>query len=164
MATYLKELAQILKAKGESGFRAELPHPVLTLLGLARQLQQGGGGERTVVATKINDDIEVSSLVGRMFLLCKETAGRLGPISVGRTSETDVKIPEYSISKRHCEFRFMDATMFVRDAGSTNGTEVNGVRLADGVEVQLSGGETIVLGRFAFRFDTPATLLERLAR
>lgn len=164
MATYVKELAQILKSQGQAGFRAAVPHPVLVIMGLARQLQQGGGGERTVVATKTSEDMEVSSLVGRMFPLCKEVAGRAGPITVGRTAETDVKIPEYSISKHHCEFRFVGGSMFVRDAGSTNGTEVNQVRLANGMEVQLQGGETVVLGRFAFRFDTPASLLQRLSK
>lgn len=164
MPDYVKDYAQLLTQRGEAAYGETVRDPMLIILGLARQLQQGAASERTVVATKTSEDLEVSSLVGRVFPIRKELSGAQGPVSLGRTAETDMRIPEYSISKLHCEFRLTAGDVFVRDAGSTNGTELEGRRLGPGEEAKLLGGETLVLGRFAFRFDTPSSLLRRLKR
>jgi predicted component of type VI protein secretion system len=71
-----------------------------------------------------------------------------------------VVIPEYSISKRHCTFELGDGTMAIRDAGSTNGTLLNGSALAADAPVPLCGGEIITMGRFRLVYETPAGFLE----
>ncbi|MCG5051979.1 MAG: FHA domain-containing protein [Myxococcales bacterium] len=159
---YLKDFAKVLKEKGARAYLDAAPSPMLVLLGLARQLRDGPTGEKTTVATSLNEELEASALVGRVFFVAKAVAGSPGPVSLGRTSETDVHIPEYSISKRHCEILRRESGWAIRDTGSTNGTELDGEKLVSGLEAPLVGGETLVLGRFAFRFDTPQTLLERL--
>lgn len=162
MPAYIKDYVKLLKDKGERAFLEALRHPMLVMLGLARQLREGPSGEKTTVATAVSDELEVSSLVGRLFFVTKAVSGAPGPISLGRTADTDLHIPEYSISKHHCAISPVDGAFAIRDTGSTNGTEVDGVKLTPGQDARLRGGETIVLGRFAFRFDTPTSLLERL--
>lgn len=160
-ATYVKDLTAILKAKGAQAYAAACAHPMLVLLGLARTLGSGGGGDATMVAGPDAEELAISSLVGRVFFLCKEDARAKGPVVLGRAGEADVRIPEYSISKRHCEFQLQGATITVRDLGSTNGTSVSGTNIG-AAATALSGGETLVIGRFALRFETPTTLLARL--
>lgn len=162
MPTYMKDLAAAFDRKGEAGFLDACPHPVLVLLGLASSLEGGGGSEVTMMAGPSREELEVTSLVGRVFSVDKDGASAPVTVSIGRSGDADVRIPEYSISKRHCEVVLSAATITLRDCGSTNGTTVDGARLAPATDRTLVGGERVDIGRFAFRFDTPRTLLERL--
>jgi EAL domain-containing protein (putative c-di-GMP-specific phosphodiesterase class I) len=47
------------------------------------------------------------------------------PLVIGRTNETDVCIPEVSVSKKHARISFDDEGMWVEDLRSTNGTFLN---------------------------------------
>lgn len=49
-----------------------------------------------------------------------------GEYTVGRSSANDLQIPVSSVSKRHAALRVEGGRLFVRDLGSTNGTEVDG--------------------------------------
>src|SRR5262249_35799649 len=60
-------------------------------------------------------------------------------ITVGRTANNDVVVPDISVSKFHAFFRTVDGVLTLADAGSKNGTEVGGQALAPkgaGVPVQ----------------------------
>lgn len=75
-----------------------------------------------------------------------------GPVSVlGRGSETDVKISDPGISRRHAEIRTEDGSFLIVDLGSTNGTVVDGrpVRRAN-----LYDGARIQVGRTTLTFRT----------
>jgi hypothetical protein len=72
-----------------------------------------------------------------------------GFISVGRNEGNDVVVPDQSISLFHALFRkTKDDLMLLRDAGSTNGTFVNG----DPVPVQLQGEPVKVVSGDQVRF------------
>jgi len=59
-----------------------------------------------------------------------------GEHTVGRSSENAITVPVTMVSKKHAILRVQGTRMWVRDLGSTNGTEVNGQPLgADEVEV-----------------------------
>jgi sigma-B regulation protein RsbU (phosphoserine phosphatase) len=59
-----------------------------------------------------------------------------GEHTVGRSGDSAVKIPVARVSKSHAILRVCDGRLYVRDLGSTNGTELNGTRVgADEVEV-----------------------------
>ena len=141
-ATYLEDFARELRQIGEVGFRRRYGAPVLIVMAAGRP----GGASL--------------ALIHRVFPLVKAADAPSGPVSVGRTVENDVVIPEYSISKCHCTFELGEGSMTVRDAGSTNGTLLNGSPLGADAPVPLCGGETITMGRFELVYETPAGFLE----
>ena len=51
-------------------------------------------------------------------------------IIVGRRSSCDICLDFENTSGKHCVFRFVNGVWNVRDLGSTNGTTVNGSRIA----------------------------------
>ena len=61
-----------------------------------------------------------------------------GEHAVGRASDSDIQIPVPRVSKNHAVLRVDGEALFVRDLGSSNGTEINGKETgSDEVEVPL---------------------------
>ena len=61
---------------------------------------------------------------------------------IGRGRNADLVLNEATISRAHALFGFEGDNLFVQDLGSTNGTQVNGVReqrrfLSDGDELRM---------------------------
>lgn len=78
----------------------------------------------------------------------KATAGDPTRITVGRSSDNDVFIPDADVSRNHAFFRLSSDHVMLGDAGSANGTMINGKLLeADGTLELVIPGDTI---RFAF--------------
>lgn len=73
-----------------------------------------------------------------------------GRFQVGRRSDLNLSLLHPSVSKLHAEFVASDVALFVRDLGSTNGTYVNGKRIATDTPVgeddlvQFAGFEFVV--------------------
>jgi pSer/pThr/pTyr-binding forkhead associated (FHA) protein len=78
-----------------------------------------------------------------------------GPVSIGRTSDNDLAIPEYTISTRHCLLALVDGEYRLTDLGATNGTLVNEVPLTPRKPCRLKGGESLRMGRFTLLFHLP---------
>lgn len=75
-----------------------------------------------------------------------------GKVVVGRDSGVDLMIAdESSVSRRHAELRVEEGRVFLQDLGSTNGTFVNGARIAR--EVELRSGDEVQFGGAKFRFQ-----------
>ena len=70
--------------------------------------------------------------------------------TVGRADGNVFQIVEPSISGRHCEVRFQNGELMVRDLQSTNGTFIAGRQITEGV---LKSGETLRLGDVEIRFE-----------
>ena len=69
------------------------------------------------------------------------------PVTVGRHPLSDLKFhpnADLDVSARHAELRAVDGAWTVSDQGSTNGTFVNGERIAG--QRRLSSGDTLGLG------------------
>jgi hypothetical protein len=85
-------------------------------------------------------------------------------ITVGRTSKNDVAIPDVSVSRFHAYFkRGRDGRYQVLDAGSTNGTTVNGLSVPSqsaGSPVDLKTGDSVRLGQTDFTFLKAEALRE----
>lgn len=76
-------------------------------------------------------------------------------IVVGRGVDSDLTIYDPTISRRHAELTAGPDGVRVKDLGSSNGTHVNGRRLAEG---QLVPGDSITFGKVSFRLEiAPAT-------
>jgi hypothetical protein len=161
-AGHVDDFVQELKRVGELAFRKRYTSPVLIVTGRATRGKRADTNEVTRVTSLKGSGKHRASLalVHRVFPIAKAPNGPSGPVVVGRTSENDVTIPEYSISKRHCSFELKDGMMTVSDCGSTNGTALNGTPLEPGSSVPLCGGEQITMGRFTFVYETPAGFLE----
>lgn len=65
-----------------------------------------------------------------------------GEHAVGRASGCSVQIPVPRVSKQHAQLRVDGESLWVRDLGSTNGTEVNGERIG-GAEVEVPAGTLV---------------------
>lgn len=156
-AIYLDEFRDELRRLGDIVWKRAHRTPMLIVLGKTAELVDEANNKswngKTVIATP-SGEVRHMALVDRVFAVEKAPHSPRGPIVVGRSDETDVPIPEYSISKRHCFFEFLPEGIMVTDCGSTNGTFVGNQRLAPGERALVRDGETLSLGRFAFRFCT----------
>ncbi|MDH3215419.1 MAG: SpoIIE family protein phosphatase [Candidatus Krumholzibacteria bacterium] len=85
-----------------------------------------------------------------------------GEHSVGRASDNAVQIPATRVSKRHAMIRIQGDQLFVRDLGSTNGTEVNGQRVG-GEEMEVPEGGTVSFaGALLRRSGTASTAMHSI--
>lgn len=156
MPVYVSEYAAELRQLGATDFAVRYPSCVLVVKGVGGNLKDSGGHGGTMITDTLDDLRQATMLIGRVFQLRKGRAAAPGPITVGRTAVNDVPIPEYSISQRHCLVRIDTTGASVTDAGSTNGTFVNGQRLAPQRAATLTDGMELTLGRFVFTFHTAA--------
>lgn len=70
-------------------------------------------------------------------------------VTLGRSPGATVLLDDVSVSRRHAEIRPADGGYRIVDAGSLNGTYLNGSRVE---EADLVHGDDIQVGRFRFCF------------
>lgn len=70
-------------------------------------------------------------------------------VTVGRTEDNDLMIPDGSISRRHARLTRQGGVWRVQDLGSKNGTHVNEIGRTS---AQLHSGDTIIFGQLRVRF------------
>jgi pSer/pThr/pTyr-binding forkhead associated (FHA) protein len=75
------------------------------------------------------------------------------PVLVGRGDEAKIRIPQDSVSRRHCEFVERDGHVWIRDLGSTNGTLLEGKRIQPNVDTPVSSGGTVSVGDVHIRVE-----------
>ena len=66
---------------------------------------------------------------------------------IGRKNNCDLRIPLTSVSRKHCELKVEGDQVKLRDAGSSNGTFHNNIRVAEAV---LAAGDELVVGPVVF--------------
>jgi hypothetical protein len=81
---------------------------------------------------------------------------------LGRSRACDRVIAGQSVSRRHAVLRYVDGRWFLKDAGSLNGTYVNGVRI--GSEVEVRPGDDVALGEVRMILCAPRGDAEGEAR
>ena len=65
------------------------------------------------------------------------------PATIGRGDEATVTVDDPKCSRIHCAIRYWDDIFVIKDAGSSNGTHLNGER----IEVaKLNPGDVIKIG------------------
>lgn len=82
---------------------------------------------------------------------------------VGRHSESDVCIPDGRLSRRHLQIERVGDSFIATDAGSSNGTLLNGSRLND--YTSLNDGDVLDLGGFTLTvvFENEAQVSQQFA-
>lgn len=90
----------------------------------------------------------------------KERSLRLEPggrISIGRTGSSDLIIDDNSVSKIHASIAAdADGNLLLADTGSTNGTFINGERIAYGKAIPLEDGAKVKFGEAEAVFERVA--------
>lgn len=89
-----------------------------------------------------------------------------GIYTIGREIDCSLTIPKTvnnSLSRHHCQIVLKNKEVFVRDAGSSNGTNINGTKLTDGTahldsneyyeatDMHIHDGDTLMLGNDVFQ-------------
>src|SRR3954464_14667400 len=73
-------------------------------------------------------------------------------INVGRVQGNDLMLPKGNVSKHYARLLFRDGRFIVTDLKSTNGTYVNGRKIAQATIVRE--GDKIYIGDFVLRLET----------
>lgn len=70
--------------------------------------------------------------------------------SCGRTKDSSISIPDSTISSHHCDFVRVNGRYILKDAGSTNGSRINNIPIA---EQELFHSDIIQLGGIEMLFE-----------
>lgn len=81
-----------------------------------------------------------------------------GEINVGRVQGNDLVLPKGNVSKHHARLLFRDGRFIVTDLKSTNGTYVNGRKIAQATIVRE--GDKIYIGDFVLRLESSSAIAE----
>src|SRR3954452_18393961 len=73
-------------------------------------------------------------------------------INVGRVQGNDLMLPKGNVSKHHARLLYRDGRFIVTDLKTTNGTYVNGRKIAQATIVRE--GDKIYIGDFVLRLDS----------
>ena len=68
---------------------------------------------------------------------------------IGRSMRNDIVITDSTVSGVHCEFTYENEKLYLTDKNSTNGTYINGERIAEKTEVHK--GDILEIGRNKFK-------------
>ena len=165
LPVYFDDCVALFK-RHESYFARHYGHAILIGLGVVGQLNEQGqrGSEQTFMADLFDAQDPAASLRRRIWIVKKKEYGPATPwVRVGRSADNDVVIPDYSISRAHCEFRITDAgAMAVYDLGSHNGTHVGGHAIPERFAFEVMDQDEIILGRYGFEYLSGPTFLERV--
>ena len=85
-------------------------------------------------------------LRGQMFELTQDE------ITIGRSDDRTICLKDPTVSTLHCKLTRNGDKYVIADAGSTNGTKVNGNPLT--AEYELQSGDTVRIGAFELLYDT----------
>ena len=79
-------------------------------------------------------------------------------ITIGRSRENDVFLPDQWLSRHHAEIRQRDGAFFLADLGSKNGTLLNGTKVSQ--ECRLQSGDVVTLGEHLLTLNLAGELDE----
>jgi pSer/pThr/pTyr-binding forkhead associated (FHA) protein len=124
-------------ARGKGGVPVERPAQAgaARAVAPARDAAAAGGAAQPASATLIG---VTGPLTGQRIALA-------GALTIGKGPDNAVVVPgDGAVSTRHCQIGIERGQVVLRDLGSTNGTWVNGRRIAE--PVQLRDGDLVRLG------------------
>jgi transcriptional regulator with PAS, ATPase and Fis domain len=73
-----------------------------------------------------------------------------GVTRIGTAASNNLRLGDPTVSRLHCEMRLRERSVQILDAGSTNGTYVEGVRVAD---AELAAGAVVRVGATSIRVE-----------
>lgn len=139
----------IAAAKSAEAFAADHPHFFL-IGGAAPRAPVKPGATLSVSHVTLEQLTKAATSAVLVLPVVKAVATFPSMISIGRTTNNDIVVEDAQISKFHALFRLRDGGLELEDAGSVNGTTVDGVKLQKGQPRVLRGGERVGLGTLQF--------------
>lgn len=100
------------------------------------------------VATGPSVVVRPATPLGRKAFGGTEAGSVFGPVRFGRASDNDVVLEDPTVSAHHARFYLKAGSLWVEDMKSTNGTVVNGTRIAQAF--RLRPGDRIIIGTNTF--------------
>jgi len=156
MPGYLADYADQFRQLGRDAFSRQFRRHALVGIGVVGEIVDGARGDTGTLYADHRPDIRGSVLQERVFQLAWPSDSAVRQLVVGRTTEADLTIPDYSISKRHVSVKAVGPNAAqLTDLASHNGTFLNGQRLESGQTRPLEDGDTLTLGRLMFEYRTP---------
>jgi hypothetical protein len=141
-------------------------HGSAFLLLTAAELSMARGPMQTEVRLEIDAPTRADSTASLSLIVfpvrhAGHSAGHL--ITVGRASDNDVVVPDVSISRFHAFVKQgANGEWLIHDAGSTNGTTVNGhsaPQQGTGSAIEMKSGDNLRIGQVELTFiDAPALI------
>jgi len=120
-------------------------------------------GSTTLVGPGLSTTPTPSKPAGEALALALEPKKDGGQLTLGRGGECDAVINDGTLSQLHLVFmQGKNATWTVRDAGSRNGSQLDGVKLEPGHPLELKTGCKINAAGVVFTYYGPAGMLQRL--
>jgi pSer/pThr/pTyr-binding forkhead associated (FHA) protein len=98
--------------------------------------------------------------MARLVVLSEGITGRTCELkagittTIGRLEDNSFQIPEPSVSSHHCEISLRGKDVFVKDLNSTNGTFIEGEKVAESV---VKPGQILRLGTVEIRLEDGTT-------
>jgi hypothetical protein len=164
------DIVAAIKGLEVGAFTERNPHPFLVLTPEAAPLtkkqafgQTVVGGDRRAISAEATAQINAY----RVFRVRKRDDGIFpGMITLGRTANNDIVVPDESVSRLHAYFRSsaagtgLDGEWEVTDARSRGGTAVNSKTVEPGISQKLRSGDRVRFGQLELLFLLPAELFK----
>jgi hypothetical protein len=162
----IQDFVRFAATQTRESFVSACAHPFLVGEGVLRAPRAGRTIGFESGSTVGVDQLELARAdqARRMVLAVRKSQPTFpSMITVGRTKNNDVVIPDVLISKFHAFFRLVDADYELADAGSQNGTRL-GERLLPpkGATVRLRSGDVVYFARLRFHFLDAGACWEEL--
>lgn len=168
----LEALRGAVGERDRRGFVEEYPGAFLLAMGYLEvedvQRRASGVGKVGQLTTAISfghrrrhDLAGQHPLAGYAFFL-DTTGGGESAVTVGRSTECHIAVPDESVSEIHAQLTVSAAGISVTDIGSTNGTSINLQQLEVGVPQPLADEDILSVGRYSFQLLDAATLFNEL--
>ncbi len=117
----------------------------------------------TLVGMGLNTTPAPARPSGEALALALEPKKEGGGLTLGRGDDCDAVINDGTLSQLHLVFmQGPDATWTVRDAGSRNGSTLDGLKLEAGAPRTLKTGSKLTAAGVTFTYYGPAGMLQRL--
>ena len=81
---------------------------------------------------------------------------RAGVSTFGRKSDNDYQVPDSYVSGRHGQIEVTEHGVFLTDLGSSNGTFLNGAKLAPNMRTAISADDVVRLGSLEYKIRLTA--------
>src|SRR5579871_2883834 len=147
----VRDLLELTRGLDDKGFLDRFPCPFLLEEGLLPHETKLKIGDATDTSKHSAEAItqQLATIAERQVFPLRRRDGKVGDVTVGRGELMDVRLDLQSVSTRHAVLKAPGdgrARWRVVDTVSTNGTFVDGVRIATGREVELSEATVVRFG------------------
>lgn len=169
----LETLQLDIRQEDKGGFVAKYPGAFLLAMGyvaveqLRRRRPGAGSPAQHALTTAVSfgqhrrHEAESHPLAGLAFFI--RPSDDVQAVTIGRSTECHIAIPDESISQLHCQLDVRDDGVYVVDVGSTNGTSINLKQLEVGSPGLVADQDILSVGRYSFQLLSAQTLYSELS-